>query len=97
MIGQRATIEDINLNLEELVLPESLLCNESLSPDVEPEEEERHHYRIDTCCSHCESRIRLVVFATGSAISLLQQLLIAELSLLCPQCSRDPNRHGRPY
>ena len=95
MIGQRATIEDINLNLEELVLPESLLCNESLSPDVEPEEEERHHYSIDTCCKHCNSVIRIVVYATGSAIHLLQQLLVAELSLLCPLCARNTSRHGR--
>ncbi|AYD74613.1 E7 [Macaca mulatta papillomavirus 7] len=94
MIGQKATIGDIDLNLEELVLPDNLLCSESLSPDSEPEEE-RQPFSVDTCCGICNRRVRIVVVATGSAIHLLQTLLLAELSLLCPPCSRGTSQHGR--
>ncbi|ATQ38162.1 E7 [Gammapapillomavirus sp.] len=94
MIGDRPTVGDISLNLEELVLPDNLLCNESLSPDSEPEEEQ-DLYRIDTCCKLCNCRIRVVVFATGSAIALFEQLLFGQLSFLCPRCSRATSQHGR--
>nr|AYA93872.1 MAG: E7 protein [Human papillomavirus] len=94
MIGERPTLRDINIDLEELVIPDNLLCSESLSPDSEPEEE-RDLYSIDTCCYLCHCRIRVVVFATGSAITLVQQLLFAQLSFLCPRCSRGTSQHGR--
>ena len=94
MIGERPTIRDINVNLEELVLPDKLLWSESLSPDSEPEEE-RDLYSIDTCCNFCHCRIRVVVFATGSAITLFEQLLFGQLSFLCPRCSRGTSQHGR--
>nr|AYA94749.1 MAG: E7 protein [Human papillomavirus] len=94
MIGEKPTIPGIDLELEQLVLPDNLLCNESLSPDSEPEEEQ-DLYRVDTCCNHCNCRIRVVVVATGSAIALFQQLLFAQLSFLCPRCSRETSNHGR--
>nr|AYA93898.1 MAG: E7 protein [Human papillomavirus] len=94
MIGERPTLRDIDIDLEELVLPDNLLCSESLSPDSEPEEE-RDLYSIDTCCNHCHCRIRVVVYATGSAIILVQQLLLGQLSFLCPRCSRGTSQHGR--
>lgn len=88
---------DINLELESLVLPENLLSNESLSPDTEgqPEEVEQVPYRVDTCCTGCGAGVRLCVLASRLAILTLEQLLTAELNLLCPSCSRIYCRHGR--
>ncbi|ATQ38616.1 E7 [Gammapapillomavirus sp.] len=84
MIGEKPTIPGIDLELEQLVLPDNLLCKE-----------EQDLYRVDTCCNHCNCRIRVVVVATGSAIALFQQLLFAQLSFLCPRCSRETSNHGR--
>ncbi|ATQ38547.1 E7 [Gammapapillomavirus 23] len=95
MIGNSVNIRDIELNLEALVLPENLLSDESLSPDLVPEEEEQQAYRVDTCCSTCGTGVRVSVLATRSAIRILQGLLLHELSLFCPQCSRLHLQHGR--
>nr|AYA94513.1 MAG: E7 protein [Human papillomavirus] len=95
MIGNKPTIQDIELDLNLLVLPDNLLCNESLSPDTEGEEEERAPYRVETCCKSCETGVRLCVYATRAAIITLEQILISELSLLCPSCSRTLFHHGR--
>lgn len=96
MIGQVANIRDIELDLDTLVLPENLLSNESLSPDTEgQEEEEQEAFKIDTCCKACGAGVRCFVFATRTAISVLQQLLLLELNLLCPTCGRIYFRDGR--
>nr|AYA94219.1 MAG: E7 protein [Human papillomavirus] len=97
MIGQNVNIRDIELDLESLVLPNNLLSNESLSPDTEGEEQEveQEPFSIVTSCRSCGAGVRICVFATRFAISTLQQLLILELSLLCPTCSRIHCRHGR--
>nr|AYA93635.1 MAG: E7 protein [Human papillomavirus] len=96
MIGKEPTINDIELELDRLVLPDNLLCNESLSPDTEGQEEERAPYRVETYCKGCETGVRLCVYSTRAAIDILQQILISELSLFCPTCSRNLFRHGRP-
>ncbi|ATQ38457.1 E7 [Gammapapillomavirus 18] len=95
MRGERSTIHDIELNLEALVLPQNLISNESLSPDVEYEEEEQSPYSVDTCCHSCGTGVRLCVLSTRLAIRTLQQLLALELSLFCPSCARNQFRHGR--
>lgn len=92
MRGEKATIPDIEL--QELVLPSNLVCDESLSPD-DPGEEEQLPYRIDTHCDKCQTGIRLCVVATEFGIRCFQQLLLKELSLLCPGCSREHCRYGR--
>nr|QCQ84388.1 E7 [Human papillomavirus] len=92
MRGERATIPDIELS--ELVLPVNLLSDESLSPDATAEEE-LCPYRIDSLCNNCNSRIRVTVTATEFGIRCFQQLLLKELSLLCPTCSRQLTRNGR--
>ena len=92
MRGDKATIPDIEL--EELVLPSSLLSDESLSPDDTPEEVELSPYRIDSVCYTCTANIRLCVSASTTAIRLLHQLLLCDLHLLCPGCSRI-TRNGR--
>nr|AYA93491.1 MAG: E7 protein [Human papillomavirus] len=95
MIGKEPTINDIELDLDRLVLPDNLLCSESLSPDTEGQEEERAPYRIETCCKGCETGVRLCVYSTREAIQTLQQILISDLSLFCPACSRNLFRDGR--
>nr|AUB51262.1 E7 protein [Human papillomavirus type 213]CAD1814379.1 E7 protein [Human papillomavirus type 213] len=97
MRGNNPTINDIELHLEELVLPVNLLANESLSLDDQPEEEQQQYYRVDSLCGNCNTRVRLVVLANNAAIRELQQLLFASLSIVCSRCARDPGLHdGRP-
>nr|UXX42010.1 MAG: E7 [Gammapapillomavirus sp.] len=96
MRGEVATIPDIEL--EELVLPSNLVSDESLSPDdeiIEERSETHCHYRIDTICHSCERPVRCCVSASNTGIRLLQQLLLEELSLLCPGCSRHFRGNGR--
>nr|AYA93885.1 MAG: E7 protein [Human papillomavirus] len=96
MRGQEATIKDISLELEELVIPANLLSNESLSPDETPEEEQVAPFKIDSLCPHCNKCIRLCVTATAGAIYFLERLLLSsELCFLCPACARTTVRHGR--
>lgn len=92
MRGDRATIPDIEL--EHLVLPANLVSDESLSPDATAEEE-LSPYRIDSVCHTCECRVRITVAATEFGVRCMQQLLLKELSLLCPSCSRQLPRNGR--
>nr|AYA94867.1 MAG: E7 protein [Human papillomavirus] len=95
MIGNEVNIRDIELNLDALVLPENLLSDESLSPDLVPEEEEQQAYRVDTFCNSCGTGVRICVSATRSAIRTLQELLLGDLTLFCPVCSRLHLHHGR--
>lgn len=95
MIGNQPTNANLNINLEDLVLPENLLAEESLSPDVDPEEEERQPFWVDTCCGTCNASVRVSIIATQSAVCLLRVLLQGELSIVCVRCSKDRLRNGR--
>ncbi|AHC00345.1 E7 [Human papillomavirus 172] len=97
MRGPAPRAGDIELELESLVLPQNLLSNESLSPDTEgqPEEVEQVPYKVDTCCWACGAGVRLCVVASRLSILTFEQLLIGELSLLCPPCSKIYCRNGR--
>lgn len=97
MMGEKPTIRDIDLEetLENLVMPSSLLCEESLSPDDTPEEESLSPYWVDSRCDSCKNPVRLCVVATSGAIHLLEQLLFNDLCIVCPVCSRTLVRHGR--
>ncbi|AKZ17766.1 E7 [Human papillomavirus] len=95
MIGAQPDIKDIDLDLQELVLPQNLLAEESLSPDADPEEEEQQLYWVDTCCGTCKATVRVCVFATSTAVCTLQFLLQGQLSFVCILCSKG-RRHGRP-
>lgn len=95
MHGNSATMRDITLELEEIIMPSNLLCGEeSLSPDLE---EERATYKVDTLCDDCKTGIRICLVASELGVRRLQQLLIEELSLLCPGCSRVRLSHGRSH
>lgn len=95
MIGKAPTINDIELDLEELVEPISLYCEESLSPDTEGEEEDVEViYRVDSYCE-CGAAVRLVITASDSALRTLQQLLTEDLTIVCPTCARNLVQNGR--
>ncbi|ATQ38429.1 E7 [Gammapapillomavirus 15] len=96
MRGEEPTLEDIELNLHDLVLPANLIAPaESLSPDVEPEEEQPDLYRVDTYCGTCGTGVRIVILATDSSVRTLNILLLGQLSLICTSCFRTRFRHGR--
>ncbi|AAA79486.1 transforming protein E7 [Human papillomavirus type 60] len=95
MIGNQPNVNNLDVNLEELVLPVSLLADEELSPDGDPEEEEHYPYTIDTCCKPCGAGVRFTIIATPSAVITLRQLLLQEVFLTCLRCSRSLFRHGR--
>ena len=95
MIGNQPSKECLNINLEELVLPQNLIAEESLSPDVDPEEEERQPFSVDTFCGTCNASVRLCITATSSAVCLLRVLLQGELAIVCVGCSKGRLRNGR--
>lgn len=95
MIGNQPSKECLNINLEELVLPQNLIAEESLSPDVDPEEEERQPFLVDTFCGTCNASVRLCITATSSAVCLLRVLLQGELAIVCVGCSKGRLRNGR--
>lgn len=95
MIGNQPSKECLNINLEELVLPQNLIAEESLSPDVDPEEEERQPFSVDTFCGTCNASVRLCITATSSAVCLLRVLLQGELAIVCVGCSKRRLRNGR--
>ncbi|ACT76413.1 E7 protein [Human papillomavirus 116] len=98
MKGDRVTIKDVELHLEELVIPANLLSDESLSLDETPEEEQLSPYRVDSLCTRCNKCIRISVVCTTGAIYTLEQLLLStELSFLCAGCSRTTVRNGRRF
>lgn len=95
MIGNQPSKECFNINLEDLVLPQNLIAEESLSPDVDPEEEERQPFSVDTFCGTCNASVRLCITATSSAVCLLRVLLQGELAIICVGCSKGRLRNGR--
>ncbi|AUB51276.1 E7 protein [human papillomavirus 215] len=95
MQGDAPSIKDINLDLQDLVLPENLLSNESLSTDEETEEEQVTPFQVDSWCPSCHKGVRVCVLASERAIQQLQSLLFEELRFVCPRCSREIFRNGR--
>lgn len=87
MIGDAPTIKDITLDLEQLILPANLLCNETLPTEAELEDPVQDPYRVITNCDRCFARLRLFVVASESGIRTLQRLLFGDLRILCPRCS----------
>lgn len=95
MRGERPTLRDINLDLQDLVMPDNLLSGEVLDPEEELEEvEPRHPYSIVTECNNCSGKLRLHVVTTSTGIRDLQELFFRNLSLLCCTCARV-TKNGR--
>ena len=94
MIGLQPNAQNLNIDFDELVLPQNLLAEESLSPDVDPEEEERQQFWVDSCCGTCKASVRLCILATSAAVCTLRILLQGELAFVCTKCSKG-GHHGR--
>ena len=95
MQGRKPTIADIELELEELIMPADLLSNESLSPDDEQQEEQVTPFRVDSWCPTCHQGVRVCVLATADCLRRLEVLLVSGLFFVCPGCSRLTFRNGR--
>lgn len=100
MIGKEVTLQDFTLELSELqpeVQPVDLFCEEELPAEHQETEEEpaidRTPYKVVAPCGCCEVKLRIFVKATDFGIRILQNLLIEELQLLCPEC-RGNCKHG---
>lgn len=95
MRGNAPALRDLNIVLEDHVLPVNLLSDEVLdSDDEEAEVEPSSPYKVDTYCNICEVAVRLYVTATAAAIRQFEQLLLSSLNILCAECARN-RRHGR--
>lgn len=95
MRGEVATITDIELDLDALVMPVNLLSEEILQSSDDEAEEESLPYRIDSSCFNCGTGVRLTVYAVALGLRLLEQLLLdRQLSICCPGCARN-QYHGR--
>lgn len=95
MRGEKPTLQDIHLELQDEVLPINLIAEETLSTDADPEEEEQQPFTVDTCCHSCKAGVRIVIFATAAAVRTLQLLLFAELGIVCTKCAKELSHHGR--
>nr|ALJ32778.1 early protein E7 [Human papillomavirus type 61]ALJ32785.1 early protein E7 [Human papillomavirus type 61] len=95
MHGQVATIKDIVLEERPEVV--DLHCNEQLLDSSESEEEDsvreqlvqqaQQAYRVVTTCGICKCPVRLVVQCGDADLKVLQELLLGELSIVCPGCA----------
>lgn len=93
MIGKEVTLRDIVLELTE-PQPVDLHCEEELPEQDTEVEPERTSYKIILRCGGgCGTRLRIFVAATHSGITSLQELLLEEVVLLCPDC-RNSDQHG---
>lgn len=95
MHGQVATIKDIVLEERPEVV--DLHCNEQLLDSSESEEEDsvreqlveqaQQAYRVVTTCGWCKCLVRLAVECRDADVKVLQQLLLDNLSIVCPRCA----------
>ncbi|AGS08605.1 E7 [Rangifer tarandus papillomavirus 2] len=85
MRGTKPTIKDINLELEEIVSPAHLLCEEVLPPEgavpADP-------YTVSVTCCICYKGLHFAVLSSRSGILQLEQLLLNSLGLLCSGCAK---------
>lgn len=88
MRGEKPTIPDINLELQEIVTAVDLHCNEILSPN-EALPEPPAPYKVGGSCYACGSALRLFLVASQEGIRDFQQLLLlSHLSILCVSCAK---------
>lgn len=83
-MGQRVTLPDVVLdNLPE---PVCLLCEETLSPNEEVEQEP---YSVSSCCGSCGTIVKIACIADPHGIKALEQLLYSHLKILCVRCVKN--------
>nr|WAB54082.1 E7 [human papillomavirus 89] len=96
MHGRTPTIQDIVL--EELPEPISLQCEEEMLDSSDEEdardcvheqlaEQAQQAFRVVTTCGVCYCAVRLVVLCDDAHLRQLQQLLLDDLSIVCPGCA----------
>ncbi|QYI89555.1 E7 early protein [Bos taurus papillomavirus 38] len=94
MKGHDVVLQELASELEEVVSPVNLDCEE----EIETEEVEvlPNPYEIRAVCYVCEDTLRFAVVTSSAGIRELQTLLLGSLSLLCAACSREAFRSRRP-
>ncbi|ANZ90258.1 E7 protein [Bos taurus papillomavirus 20] len=86
MRGTKPTIKDITLELEQIVSPANLLCEEVLPPEGAVRADP---YTVALCCCLCEKKLHFGVIASEPGIRQFEQLLVECLGLLCSACNRQ--------
>ncbi|AJG05908.1 E7 protein [Bos taurus papillomavirus 15] len=95
MKGQDVVLQDLASELEDIVSPINLDCEEEIETE-EVEVDFPNPYEITAVCYVCEETLRIAVVTTTTGIRDLQTLLLGSLSLLCAACSRDAFCNRRP-
>nr|ABN49465.1 early protein E7 [Human papillomavirus type 2] len=93
MHGNRPSLKDITLILDEIPEIVDLHCDEQFDSS---EEENNHHqltepdvqaYGVVTTCCKCGRTVRLVVECGQADLRELEQLFLKTLTLVCPHCA----------
>ncbi|NP_077117.1 early protein E7 [Alphapapillomavirus 4] len=92
MHGNRPSLKDITLILDEIPEIVDLHCDEQFDSS---EEENNHQltepdvqaYGVVTTCCKCGRTVRLVVECGQADLRELEQLFLKTLTLVCPHCA----------
>lgn len=92
MHGNRPSLQDITLILEEIPEIVDLHCDEQFDSSEEensrqPTEPDVQAYGVVTNCCKCDRTVRLVVECGQADLRDLQQLFLKTLTLVCPYCA----------
>lgn len=68
--------------------PVHLLCDEELQ---EEEVEHRDKFKVYLSCGTCGQKLVLFLLGTEECVRVFQQLLLANLDILCGTCGRNNN------
>ncbi|AEA35048.1 early protein E7 [Papio hamadryas papillomavirus 1] len=98
MIGPHPTLADIVLELEPE--PVDLRCYEQLDSSDDEDEIDHHQqqarpvhqedgecFRILSDCHICQNTVSLVVYSTHDDLHVLEDLLMGNLEIVCPNCA----------
>lgn len=89
MHGNQVDIKDIVLqDVNDLILPVNLLCNEDLSQEAELEPA-FSPYKIVVYCFSCGVKLKFYIAASREGIRDFEQLLLGQLGFICTGCSRS--------
>ncbi|BBQ05070.1 E7 protein [Bos taurus papillomavirus 29] len=93
MKGQNVMLKDLATELEDVISPINLDCDE----EIETEEvDSPEPFAVEAVCYVCEQVLRLALVASPDGILQLQQLLLDSVSFLCASCSREAFCNRRP-
>lgn len=92
MHGERPSLKDITLILEEIPEIVDLHCDEQFDNSEEDTnyqltEPAVQAYGVVTTCCKCYSTVRLVVECGAADIRHLEQLFLNTLTIVCPRCA----------